>query len=206
MLEKNNNVRGVDSVSKLILALVIVSLCLWIFIINYKLWSQKKLIVDLTKWHEIALTDSLTGIPNRAAYSSHIEKLKDNKVDSNVAIILFDIDDFKHINDTCGHLWGDKVLQDCAKMLCEVYSQSGCYVYRIGGDEFAAICENMPESYIIESLLEIRRYEVQKIDFKLSKGYSFLNGKKDFSNMFNRADEMLYVDKASKSSHEKHFS
>lgn len=184
--------------STLILAVVLTILFLLILYLISKLKMQKELILELTKWHEIALTDNLTQISNRAAYSNHIQKLKENTVDINIAIVLFDIDNFKQINDTCGHLAGDKVLQSCAKMLCEVFSKTGCYVYRIGGDEFAVICENISENYIIEMLLEIRKYENEKIDFKLSKGYSFLTGKKDFANMFIRADEMLYADKASK--------
>ncbi len=167
-----------------------------------KLYKQKKLLSELEMWHKLAVTDDLTGIYNRAAYSSHIDNLK-SKINANnfsFAIILFDIDNFKAINDTYGHLEGDRVLQLCSKMLCNIFSHPDYIVYRIGGDEFAVILQNITENDLIELLMIVREQENKDIGFKLSKGYSFWNNNSDFSDVFKNADEMLYADKASKSS------
>lgn len=167
-----------------------------------KLYKQKKLLSELEMWHKIAVTDDLTGIYNRAAYSSHIDNLK-SKISANnfsFAIILFDIDNFKAINDTYGHLEGDRVLQLCSKMLCNIFSHPDYIAYRIGGDEFAVILQNITENDLIELLMRVREQENKDIGFKLSKGYSFWNNNCDFSDVFKNADEMLYADKASKSS------
>ena len=185
--------------STLILFSIILLLIFIIFNLKRKLGVQKQRISELTKWHKIALTDALTQIPNRAAYSNHIQVIKEN-INENISasIVLFDIDSFKKINDTHGHLAGDKVLQRCAYMLCKVFTKPESVVYRIGGDEFAVISQNLSEKNIIDKLLEVRKYENSGLGFTLSKGYSFSNGKKDFLKMFDRADEMLYADKFSK--------
>lgn len=165
-----------------------------------KIYRQKKSLSELEKWHKIAYTDDLTGIYNRAAYSSHIDNLK-NKISSNnfsFAIILFDIDNFKAINDTYGHLEGDRVLQVCSKTLCNIFSHPDYIVYRIGGDEFAVILQNIAENDLIDLLIKVREQENKDIGFKLSKGYSFWDKKCDFTDVFKYADEMLYADKASK--------
>ena len=165
-----------------------------------KLIKQKKLLSDLEMWHKIAVTDDLTGIYNRAAYSRHIGKLK-NKLTSNnfsFAIVIFDIDNFKAINDTYGHLEGDRVLQLCSKMLCNIFTHPDYTVYRIGGDEFAVILQNITENDLINLLIKIREQEKKDLGFKLSKGYSFWDKNCDFSDVFKYADEMLYADKASK--------
>ena len=185
--------------STLVLFAIILLLGFIIFNLKQKLYVQKQRISELTKWHKIALTDALTQIPNRMAYSKQIQELGDNIFEKiNVSIILFDIDKFKQINDTNGHLTGDMVLKRCADMLCEVFNSKDSCVYRIGGDEFAVILKNVSEEYVIDKLLKVREYENSGLGFKLSKGYSCSNGKKDFLKMFDRADEMLYVDKFSR--------
>lgn len=154
---------------------------------------------ELEKWHRIAFTDDLTGLSNRMAYSEHIREIKARKSSgANLAIILFDIDNFKQINDTQGHLEGDRILRECARMLQEVFEDSDSCVYRIGGDEFAVLFEDINQDYIIDSLLRIKKYEEKHRSFRVSKGYSLAQGKKDFREMFYYADEMLYADKKSK--------
>ena len=169
------------------------------------IWQKNKLNeqlvrnIELEKWHRIAFTDDLTGLSNRMAYSEHIREIKARKSSgANLAIILFDIDNFKQINDTQGHLEGDRILKECARMLQEIFEDSDSCVYRIGGDEFAVVFEDIQEEYIINALLDIKKYEEKTRSFRVSKGYSLAQGKKDFREMFYYADEMLYADKKSK--------
>lgn len=183
----------------IILGIVIIGLVCFLADEKNKNKEHRERISELEKWHQIALTDNLTGILNRAAYSRKIQEIKKTKSSgANLAIILFDIDNFKYINDTEGHLEGDRILKECAKMLQEIFAHPNNYVYRIGGDEFAVICEDIQEDYIIRALLKIKKYEEAHGDFRVSKGYSLAEGKKDFNKMFAHADEMLYADKKSK--------
>lgn len=178
---------------------IIIFLILIIVCEQTRLKKQKKMLKEISELHHIAFTDALTEIENRAAYVRRLEKIENIKNTTlEYAIVLFDIDHFKYINDNLGHLTGDSVLKKCAKMLVEVFDFPGCNVYRIGGDEFAVIIEGMSEHFLIERLLKISEKEKDGLGFRLSKGYAFSNNKRDFAAAFKYADEMLYADKESK--------
>lgn len=80
--------------------------------------------------------DALTFLLNRKSYENRLKKL-----DYKTSIIIFDVNDFKSINDTYGHQHGDKILQVIAKTILDVYGKYA-HCYRIGGDEFCAILKN----------------------------------------------------------------
>lgn len=179
---------------------VVLYLCVLIRKKNKKIEKMCNQLIELEKWHRIAYVDALTKIPNRAAYLKHTEHLckKRGFEKYSVGVVLFDIDNFKHINDAFGHLEGDRILQKTAEILNEVFSDAHYSLYRIGGDEFAVISENQTEQQIIEDLLHLRNLEKLSENICLSKGYAFVKGKESFSCAFARADEMLYADKASR--------
>lgn len=89
------------------------------------------------KW--IAYNDMLTGLKNRSFLLNHLEYLLDKENGSkSVGIIYFDLDNFKTINDTYGHSYGDRLLSEVAKRLN--YINTDAYIIaRIGGDEFVVI-------------------------------------------------------------------
>lgn len=78
-------------------------------------------------------TDTLTQLLNKRAYSNRIQRLN-----CSYTLIMFDVDDFKKVNDNYGHKVGDEVLRIVAECIFETYRDYG-NIYRIGGDEFAAI-------------------------------------------------------------------
>ena len=88
-----------------------------------------------------ALTDPLTGLPNRRALFAAAERLREHskylKGDP-ISVLVFDLDHFKKINDTFGHRFGDRVLQLFAHTMSERL-ETGSIVGRLGGEEFAAI-------------------------------------------------------------------
>lgn len=87
-----------------------------------------------------ALTDALTGLPNRSALEQHLTAaLADAAQRGSQFMVLFlDLDGFKAVNDTHGHLAGDELLRQVADRLCEAVRQ-GDKVFRMGGDEFVII-------------------------------------------------------------------
>lgn len=102
--------------------------------------TEDKIRRELERERLLALTDHLTGLGNRRAFTHEleqdIEELKEHGW--HFAVGFIDLDDFKVINDTYGHEMGDRILQDVATSI-----RQGCrgtdFVARIGGDEFATI-------------------------------------------------------------------
>lgn len=89
-----------------------------------------------------SLTDSLTGLRNRADFDQRLALEIGNarRYRRGFALLLFDLDRFKAVNDLSGHLYGDQLLIDVSRILRESL-RHGDEAFRIGGDEFAAICQ-----------------------------------------------------------------
>lgn len=85
-----------------------------------------------------AMHDGLTGLPNRLLLRERIDKIITNKHTHTTALLMLDLDRFKEINDTLGHLVGDEVLKIASQRLLSCVRQSDT-VSRLGGDEFALV-------------------------------------------------------------------
>lgn len=153
--------------------------------------------------------DALTRVFNRRMGMNDLAKnfarFKKER-QSSPAIIIFDIDDFKRINDTYGHTVGDKALQVIADTITGIV-RSDDRLYRWGGDEFVLLCHGMNLQYIemfgkklLEAVRQIptRRDDCRCGSLAISIGISFFNGK-DSSHLeaLERADQALYTAKRS---------
>ena len=101
---------------------------------------------------EFAFTDSLTGIPNRAAYQLHADGLAAGT--RPVAVLFVDLDGFKAINDQHGHDAGDRLLREVAQHLAAAVGE-GEAVFRLGGDEFVVVavgCEPSAAQALVERM------------------------------------------------------
>lgn len=149
--------------------------------------------------YNLAFKDDLTDLFNRNAYIRDIRTLERKKYKS-LCFSIFDIDDFKILNDTMGHLFGDKILILASNRLRKIFNDENHTIYRIGGDEFLVISKDISESDLVKLLLSLKNEELENLDFRFSKGYSFVekDGFKRFETAFNDADQMLYADKKSK--------
>ncbi|MCB9385405.1 MAG: diguanylate cyclase [Bryobacterales bacterium] len=106
--------------------------------------------VDVTETKQLEQTlrhsanhDSLTGLPNRAAFSEALERAFRNAgPEGRFAVLFLDLDRFKVINDTLGHLAGDAVLKEAASRILQAV-RSRDVVARLGGDEFAVLAERL---------------------------------------------------------------
>ncbi|MBQ7986517.1 MAG: diguanylate cyclase, partial [Clostridia bacterium] len=89
---------------------------------NHKISKQLRDYNNEGFWHKVAITDELTGIYNRTAYSEHIAELEKSHTFEHLGIALFDVDNFKEINDKKGHLEGDEILKFVAKSIKSVFT------------------------------------------------------------------------------------
>ncbi|WP_284776222.1 EAL domain-containing protein [Agrobacterium sp. lyk4-40-TYG-31] len=94
----------------------------------------------VARYRHLSLHDALTGIPNRAAFQEHLQALstRSNDPTARIALLAFDLNRFKEINDVHGHGAGDAVLRALADRMSSVL-RPGEFIARVGGDEFAAV-------------------------------------------------------------------
>lgn len=154
------------------------------------------------KLRTIADLDYLTNIPNRRYFFSQLKDYLQSQEE--FAIIMFDLDHFKEINDNLGHETGDTVLQEVATKLEQVVSENG-FLARYGGDEFIAIIDSSNEKELEKITLAARKV-VQKVDcynkkvthLDVSYGYSFYHESSSGDKLVDLADMRMYENKKSK--------
>lgn len=161
-----------------------------------KVYDQAARLKEQQKWFNMAYNDALTGIPNRMAYMEKIhavERMEDQTVP--VAIVVMDLVHFKEINDTWGHTAGDEALKKAAGFLAELFSDEGCTVYRIGGDEFAVIAVGVQEHTLLCRLETLGNFRGGDISWSISTGYAFVDRteKNAVEQAFCRADTKMYA-------------
>lgn len=136
--------------------------------------------------------DVLTGLLNRRALEGDRKRFN-----YPCDIIVFDIDNFKEINDTIGHMQADIILRKSAKSMYDVYGQTFS-LYRIGGDEFCAISKR-GRKYSLEHLqCTLEKLENERNIPSVSVGSSYYDGKGDFMESLNQADMLMYENKKNK--------
>lgn len=151
-----------------------------------------------------ARTDVLTGLKNRRSFDEELHRQFAQRQRQGIvfSLLLIDVDHFKQVNDTHGHLAGDLVLQAVARLLTKTLREMDL-VYRFGGDEFAVIC---PGSRLHEAqtAAERIRQNVEKTPVPLkdgstpvtlSVGVAEVVGSEVADGMLQRADEALYAAK-----------
>ena len=154
-----------------------------------------------------AKKDQLTGVFNKLSFENAAKNSIGRDV-SKSALILVDIDDFKSVNDTLGHIYGDEVLAMTGESLRSIFGEDD-YIGRIGGDEFSVLVNSTPPTgveyrdYIIGKCKEIcdafrNFYTGEQGGYKISVsvGCAFYpEHGEDFKGLYNSADKALYQSK-----------
>ncbi|GAA5219176.1 diguanylate cyclase [Corallincola platygyrae] len=150
--------------------------------------------------HKLFL-DSLTQLPNRAAFDERleIEYQRWKRYGGELSIAIMDLDHFKRINDTYGHAAGDKTLQVVAQLLNKTVRKTD-FIGRFGGEEFVLILPEQASKNAAAPMNKLR-VAVSKLPFKFkghsvtvtaSVGLSTFKKGEDISTVFERADQALY--------------
>lgn len=151
---------------------------------------------------QLAMQDALTGLGNRRYFDEQLKRSMHNanRHHSLVGLVLGDLNKFKAINDTHGHVTGDLVLREFSNVLRLCIRDSDS-LFRFGGDEFAIIVENANNSAL--SIIESRVNEaltnnvlLSKYQLSCSMGSTFMNSGDNEVTFFERADEVLYRKKS----------
>lgn len=171
---------------------VIMILILGVMLVIMKSNIKKKNMIEM-KLEEIANKDYLTGVNTRAYGYKLILNLINNKV--HFSLSLLDIDNFKGINDTFGHIFGDKVLKTIADKIKEKIDNDDI-VIRFGGEEFIVIFVNCTSIEAKEKLDKIRE-DINEIIFDNEVRVSISAGIKEWDNtkiedVIEQADKLLY--------------
>ncbi len=114
--------------------------------------------------------DALTGLPNRTIYLDRLKQVlvkTKRKKDYLFAVMFIDLDDFKLVNDSLGHLVGDDLLSDVAQRL-QKHVREGDTIARLGGDEFAFIVDDINDIEAVITIAE-RIHEQFKLPFQVNK-------------------------------------
>jgi len=172
-----------------------------IAVITYQYFHNKKVAL-------LSITDALSGLYNRRYSFNYLDKLiqRTSITSSGLSIIVLDIDDFKHINDTYGHPSGDKVIEEVVKLSLQVLRGEDI-MGRIGGEEFLCVLPrtDIKQSQIIAERMRESIYQHQfyseagePLQVTMSFGIATLKAdNQDAKVLYSQADKALYQAKKS---------
>lgn len=175
-----------------------------VFIYYVRDMNLKNIQATILIQHQAEL-DGLTGILNKAGTEKECQQyLKNYSATQSYALFILDIDNFKKVNDTLGHIQGDELLRRMGAILKEIFSKTDI-VGRVGGDEFMVLMKNAynEESIKVKAekiLEELSLFQQEKFPEKIrcSIGIVFhSNQVTTFQEMYRQADQALYEAKRS---------
>ena len=148
-----------------------------------------------------ALSDALTGMPNRLAYEQRVqdEIARWKRFGTPLSLAIWDVDYFKKVNDTYGHKAGDKVLKTIAQLMAQRIRNTD-FMARIGGEEFAMLLPGTKEEETLRLVNELRKqveecgfhYHGTAVKITVSCGVSSFHANDTLEQVFKRADTSLY--------------
>lgn len=161
--------------------------------------SNDKLLLSIEEVRLMSITDALTGLYNRRHFNTvlHHELDRAKRNGHKLNLVLMDIDNFKYINDTFGHPYGDEFLIAIASCLKTSLRRSDDILFRLGGDEFAAILTHLTAEEALHVCSQIQKQfkeDIKNENVSLSMGILCVEPTCHASvkQIIARADEALY--------------
>lgn len=163
--------------------------------------------IDINNINNKLFKDTLTGLYNREYFNSRLQQdinfIKDEYL--KVSMTLIDIDFFKNINDTYGHIIGDKLLRDISEVLRENVKPEKEWVTRLGGEEFIIISEGIYRNEALKNAERIRqsiestvfKYGDVLLNVTISAGVYELKSDDSIESALVKVDEKMYEAKNS---------
>ena len=143
--------------------------------------------------------DALTGVKNRRAFRAAELDLDQQIAEHRqppFAVVIFDVNGLKTVNDTSGHQAGDQYLRDACKIICGTFKRSP--VFRVGGDEFALIAQGQDYACIEARLETMRRHNAEASrsgGIVIACGMAKFENDRSLAAVIARADHRMYENK-----------
>lgn len=164
-------------------------------------WGNHRLEEKTEEISRLAWQDQLTKLPNRLYFHERLSQTiaSADRTARQIALILFDIDGFKLVNDTLGHEAGDRMLQEISRCVGARIRQADTFA-RLGGDEFVVIMDSMRDQSdarlvaetILRTIAEIDLYAPQGLRIGASVGVACGAGRRDIPDLLKQADRAMY--------------
>ncbi len=153
-------------------------------IANYNLMNKLK---------RMGTSDQLTGLNNRHALTEYLDQFQRGIRSRKAGFIYADINGLKKINDDQGHIAGDNLINSAAALLKEVFDHSD--IYRIGGDEFVVITEDIDPASYEERVAKLKNLANGQRGVRMAIGSYYSDNITDVTKAMYLADEYMYEDK-----------
>lgn len=159
--------------------------------------KQNTRILEMSKKLEQAANqDVLTKLYNRLYLIDTLQKWT-REPERKFLVVLLDIDNFKKLNDTYGHLYGDEVLKELGRLMWEAMQEKGIAA-RFGGEEFMLVFDSADRGQVLKTLTDISKgikefgQKTRQIDITFSGGIESYCSQTELDNLFTAADQKLY--------------
>lgn len=177
------------------------------------MWNMQKSLISigmilimledqLTNNEWLALHDELTGLPNRRLFAARLTSAVElcERRRTSLALVVLDLNDFKQINDSLGHVAGDQVLREVSNVLRRSIRATDT-VARLGGDEFIIVATDMPDADAVERFTDSIRSAISRpimihdTPTKIGASFGFAmypEDAKDATKLLRLADQRMY--------------
>ncbi|MDR1868550.1 MAG: diguanylate cyclase [Treponema sp.] len=140
-------------------------------IVKLRVHNQMQIINQMHTIERLSMIDQLTNIPNRRSFDERLRlewKLA-SREQTQISLLMMDIDNFKVVNDTYGHLQGDIVLQTVARIFPASFKRPSDFAARWGGEEFIVLLPNTPLEGALDVAEKIRK-DIEGIEILYTDG------------------------------------
>ncbi len=161
--------------------------------------KEQEYVKNLSEAQNKANLDELTGVRNKHAYAEmqqQLDKMIKQGEILRFAVIVFDINDLKKVNDTLGHQAGDRFIKRGCDIICRIFAHSP--VYRVGGDEFVVIAKGndyRDVEFLMDQVANSNYRNIESGDVLVAAGMAKYDNDECLDKVFERADVAMYNDK-----------
>ena len=189
--------RIISSTSLMLLGLII-QIIYPMYAVSWMIISVYLVLYYALAYEINGMVDGLTGLLNRMAFnkmSSNFERRRNKRY----CLIMLDVNDFKAVNDTKGHTYGDFCLKEISDILIEIFERNA-YVFRFGGDEFSIIITEHKNENTELKIEKMRRLIEEKQRLyqpfpEIAVGYEIIEDGKNMRDVIDSADLKMYENK-----------